>query len=69
MVSVGSAGWRTGRRVVNLRDRRVEVYTQPQRDTKPPYYAALQIYGPDIPLPLTLDGTEIATNPAGDLLP
>ena len=69
MVSVGSAGRRTGRRVVNLRDHRVEVYTQPQRDTKPAYYAALQIYGPAVRLPLTLDGAEIATIAAGDLLP
>ncbi|MBK8022338.1 MAG: Uma2 family endonuclease [Chloroflexi bacterium] len=51
--------------IVNLRDHRVEVYTQPQRDTKPAYYAALQIYGPAVRLPLTLDGAEIATIAAG----
>jgi Uma2 family endonuclease len=55
--------------IVNLVDRRVEVYSQPSGPTAAPAYGAFQTYQPGDAVPLTLDGTVAATVPAADLLP
>lgn len=55
--------------IVNLVDRRVEVYTQPSGPTAVPAYGAFQVYQPGDDVPLTLDGTPVASVPAADLLP
>jgi Uma2 family endonuclease len=55
--------------IINLVDRRVEVYTQPSGPTAAPSYAALQSYHPGDAVPLVLDGNTVAVVPAADLLP
>jgi Uma2 family endonuclease len=55
--------------IVNLVDRRVEVYSQPSGPTPVPAYGAFQTYQPGDAVPLVLDGTTAATVPATDLLP
>jgi Uma2 family endonuclease len=55
--------------IINLVDRRVEVYTQPSGPTPAPSYAALQSYLPGDAVPLVLDGNTVATVPVDDLLP
>jgi Uma2 family endonuclease len=55
--------------IVNLVDRRVEVYTQPSGPTAVPAYGAFQSFQPGDGVPLVLDGTTVATVPAADLLP
>ena len=55
--------------IVNLVDRRVEVYTQPSGPTAAPSYGALQTYQPGDAVPLVLDGATVAAVPAADLLP
>jgi Uma2 family endonuclease len=55
--------------IVNLVDRRIEVYTQPSGPTADPAYAADQNYLAGDSIPLVLDGTTVATIPVADLLP
>jgi len=55
--------------IVNLVDRRVEVYTQPSGPTAVPAYGAFQVYQPGDDVPLALGGTPVASVPAADLLP
>ena len=55
--------------IVNLVDRRVEVYTQPSGPTAVPAYGAFQVYQPGDDVPMTLDGMPVASVPAADLLP
>ena len=55
--------------IINLVDRRVEVYTQPSGATANPSYANLQSYPPGDAVPLVLDGSAVATIAANDLLP
>lgn len=55
--------------IVNLVDRRIEVYTQPSGPTAVPAYASFQIYQPGDAVPLVLDGNTVGTVPANDLLP
>jgi Uma2 family endonuclease len=55
--------------IINLVDRRVEVYTQPSGPAAAPDYAAAQTYGPGDLVPLSLDGTPAGPVPANDLLP
>ncbi len=55
--------------IVNLLDRRIEVYTQPAGPTAVPAYGSFQIYQPGDNVPLVLDGNTVATVAAADLLP
>jgi Uma2 family endonuclease len=55
--------------IVNLVDRRVEVYTQPSGPTAVPAYGAAQMYQAGHAVPLTLDGTAVGSVPMADLLP
>jgi Uma2 family endonuclease len=55
--------------IVNLVDRRIELYTQPSGPTPVPAYGAFQTYQPGDVIPLSLDGIIVATIPAIDLLP
>jgi Uma2 family endonuclease len=55
--------------IVNLVDRRIEVYTQPSGPTPVPAYGSFQTYQPGDDIPLLLDGHTVGTIPATDLLP
>src|SRR5262249_11162517 len=55
--------------IVNLVDRRIEVYTQPSGPTAVPAYSTFQLYQPGDAVPLILDGNTVATVPADELLP
>jgi Uma2 family endonuclease len=55
--------------IVNLVDRRVEVYSQPSGPTVVPSYGSFQIYQPGDSVPLVLDGNTAGTVPAEELLP
>src|SRR5262249_27826668 len=55
--------------IINVADRRIEVYSQPSGPTTVPAYASLQIYQPGDDVPLVLDGATIGTVPAVDMLP
>src|SRR5438874_6308904 len=55
--------------IVNLPDRRVEVYGQPSGPVTVPTYLSFQIYQPGDAVPIVLDGTVAGTIPAADLLP
>jgi Uma2 family endonuclease len=54
--------------IVNLIDRRVEVYTQP-RGGKNPTYRARQDYGPDESAPVVLAGKKVGSIPVREILP
>jgi Uma2 family endonuclease len=55
--------------IVNLVDRRIEVYSQPSGPTAVPAYGSFQVYQPGDAVPLVLDGNIVWTVPAADLLP
>ena len=55
--------------IINLVDRRVEVYTQPSGPTAVPAYGAFQTFQPGDQVPLVLDSTTVGAVPAADLLP
>jgi Uma2 family endonuclease len=55
--------------IINLVDRRIEVYTQPSGPTAVPAYGSFQIYQPGDPVPLVLDGQTVGTVAADELLP
>ncbi|HYT94555.1 MAG TPA: Uma2 family endonuclease [Gemmataceae bacterium] len=55
--------------IVNLVDRRIEVYTQPSGPTPIPAYGSFQTYQPGDAIPLVLDGATVGTLPVADLLP
>jgi len=55
--------------IVNLVDRRIEVYSQPIAAAPVPAYGSFQTYQPDDAVPLILDGVAVASVPAADLLP
>jgi Uma2 family endonuclease len=55
--------------IVNLVDRRIEVYSQPSGPTAVPAYGSFQIYQPGDAVPLVLGGDTAATVAAADLLP
>lgn len=54
--------------IVNLVDRRVEVYTQP-RGGKNPTYRARRDYGPGDAVPVTLAGKTVGSIPVREILP
>jgi Uma2 family endonuclease len=55
--------------IVNLRDREVEVYTDPTGPTARPDYRSRRDYAPGESIPLTLDGREVGPIAVDDLLP
>jgi Uma2 family endonuclease len=55
--------------IINLVDRRVEVYTDPSGAADQPDYRQRRDYGPTDEVPLVLDGKEVARIPVRDLLP
>jgi Uma2 family endonuclease len=55
--------------IVNLVDRRIEVFTQPSGPIEIPAYSSFQIYQPGDAVPLVLDGALVGTIPADELLP
>jgi hypothetical protein len=55
--------------IINLVDRRVEVYTQPSGPTAVPAYGTFQTFQPGDAVPLVLDGNTVASVPVADLLP
>lgn len=54
--------------IVNLVDRRIEVYSQPTGPVAVPSYQTCQTYQPGDAVPLVLDGNQAAVIPASDLL-
>ena len=55
--------------VVNLVDRRVEVYTNPNGPGDNPRYHTLDVYGPGKAVPVVLDGVTVGTIPVDELMP
>lgn len=55
--------------IVNVIDRQIEMYTNPDSSTQPPYHATVAVYAPGQDVPLVLDGQTVGTIPAADLLP
>ncbi len=55
--------------VVNLVDRRVEVYTNPNGPGDNPRYHTLDVYGPGKLVPVVLDGVTVGTIPVDELMP
>jgi Uma2 family endonuclease len=55
--------------IVNLVDRRIEVYAQPSGPAAVPAYGSFQTYQPGDAVPLVLDGATVGTVPADELLP
>ncbi len=55
--------------ILDLIDRRLEVYTDPTGPAEQPGYASRRDYGPDEEAPLMLDGREVARIAVGSLLP
>jgi len=55
--------------IINLVDRRIEVYTQPSGPIEVPVYSAFQTYQPGDQIPLVLDSVTATTIPVVDLLP
>jgi len=55
--------------IINLVDRRVEVYSQPSGPTAVPAYQSFQTYQAGDSIPLILDGTTVSSIPVADLLP
>jgi len=55
--------------VVNLVDRRVEVYTNPNGPGDDPRYHTLNVFGPGSLVPVILDGATVGTIPVDELLP
>jgi len=55
--------------IVNVTDRLVEVYTDPDATASPPAYRTQTNYAPGQSVPLVLGGTTVATIPVADLLP
>jgi Uma2 family endonuclease len=55
--------------IVNVVDRLVEVYTDPDPSAEPPAYRTRTDYRSGDQLPVTLDGTQVGTIPVSELLP
>jgi len=55
--------------IVNLIDRRVEVYTDPNGPGGDPRYHTLNVYAAGTSVPVVLDGTTVGTIAVDDLLP
>lgn len=55
--------------IVNVVDRQIEVYTDPQPAATPPTYATRTDYAAGQSVPVVLDGQAVAHIPVADLLP
>jgi Uma2 family endonuclease len=55
--------------IVNVAERQVEVYTDPDTAAEPPAYRARTDYKPGDAVPITLDGQAVGSIPASELLP
>jgi Uma2 family endonuclease len=55
--------------IINLVDRRIEVYSQPSGPVVIPAYQSFQTYQPGDAVPLVLDDAPVGTVPAAELLP
>ncbi len=55
--------------IVNLVDRRIEVYSQPSGSVAVPSYSSFQVYRPGDAVPLVLDGVAVDSIPVAELLP
>lgn len=55
--------------VVNLVDRRVEVYTDPTGPGDDPRYHTLRVFAPGSAVPVELDGATVGTIPVDELMP
>jgi Uma2 family endonuclease len=55
--------------IVNLVDRRIEVFTQPSGPAAVPAYGSFQMYQPSDDVPLVLDGNTVGSIPVAELLP
>jgi Uma2 family endonuclease len=55
--------------IVNIPERQIEVYTDPQPSADPPAYANRQDFKPGDAVSVTLDGTAVAAVPVAELLP
>jgi Uma2 family endonuclease len=54
--------------IVNVADRQIEVYTDPDPAAQPPAYRARTDYRPGDQLPITLDAKQVGTIPVSELL-
>ena len=55
--------------IVNLRDRRIEVYTDPSGPAESPDYGRREEYGPSDEVPLVIEGREVGRLAVAGLLP
>jgi Uma2 family endonuclease len=55
--------------IVNVADKQIEVYTDPDATAEPPAYRTRTDYKPGDQLPVTLDGNPAGTIAVSDLLP
>jgi Uma2 family endonuclease len=55
--------------IVNIPDRQIEVYTDPQPATNPPAYATRRTYSATDAVPVILDGVTVGTIAVADVLP
>jgi Uma2 family endonuclease len=55
--------------IVNIVDKQIEVYTDPDTAAEPPAYRTRTDYKPGDAVPVTLDGQVVGTIPASELLP
>lgn len=55
--------------IVNLVDRRIEVYTEPSGPVEAPDYARLEEFGPDAEVSVILDGREVGRIAVRAMLP
>jgi hypothetical protein len=54
--------------IVNLVDRRIEVYSQPSGPTDQPAYGSFQIYQPGDNVPIILDGNTVGSVAVSELI-
>ena len=55
--------------IVNVADKRIEVYTNPDATANPPAYTTRTDYAPGSGVPVTLDGAAVGTIAVSDLIP
>ncbi|SRR6266545_7674291 len=55
--------------IINVADRQIEVYTDPNPAANPPEYRARTDYAPGTAVPITLGGAAVGTIAVNDLLP
>jgi Uma2 family endonuclease len=55
--------------IVNIPDRQIEVYTDPQPASNPPAFATRRTYAATDAVPVTLDGVTVGTVAVADVLP